>query len=136
MFSTINKELTRKRNNLKAREFITESVLGVDEVLPGSEEEFDDIVDVDSVPDEVYKKIDDALEKIVSDPNYDDTEADELLDDDIDDDDIDDATINAIIDEAANAWYDDENIGHPDVSRKHDTHNQPRFTATGSVANS
>lgn len=127
MFTSINAEYNKKKNAGKADQFIAESVLSVDEVLPGSEEEFDDIVDTDSIPDEVYNKIDAELNKIINDPNYDDIEAEELVDGD---DDIDDATLDAIIDECANAWYDNENINHPDKSRREAMKDQPKFASS------
>ena len=100
MFPTINAEyLAAKRADAENR-FILESVLDVDETLPGSDEEMESIVDPDSVPDDVYAKIDKELDKIVEDPDYDDTEAEEMLDDDFDVDDISDAEIDAIMDEA------------------------------------
>jgi len=104
MFGNINKEYNAKKRAKKENQFITESVLGVEEILPGSEEEMDDITDVDSVPEEVYKKIDAELDKIVNDPNYDDSEADELADDDLGEDDEDDEAIDAIVNEAVDGW--------------------------------
>lgn len=127
MFTSINSEYNKKKNAGKADQFIVESVLAVDEVLPGSEEEFDDIVDTDSIPDEVYNKIDAELNKIISDPNYDDIEAEELVDGD---DDIDDSALDAIVDECANAWYDNENINHPDKSRQEAMGSQPKFASS------
>lgn len=134
MFSTINEAFNREKRREHDELLIVESVLGVDEVLPGSDEELDDVVDADSVPEEVYKKVDAELDRIVGDPNYDDTSAEEL----VDDDDIDDNEIDAIIDEAAcnmadTFWYDDERIGHPNVNirkkrgEKKDCHCQPEF---------
>lgn len=108
MFGNINKDYSAKKRAKKENQFIAESVLGIEEVLPGSEEEMADMIDVDSVPDEVYKKIDAELDKIVSDPNYDDSEADELADDDLGEDDEDDEAIDAIVNEAVNGWDDDK----------------------------
>ena len=137
MFGTINEAFNREKRREHDELLIVESVLGTEEVVPGSEEEFEDVVDVDSVPEEVYKKVDAELDRIVGDPNYDDTDAEELVDDD---DDIDDSEINAVIDEAAcnmadTFWYDDERIGHPNTDirnkrgEKKDCHCQPKFEA-------
>lgn len=103
MFKSINGAYNAAKRAKRENELIAESVLGIEEVLPGSEEEMDDVTDVDSVPEEVYKKIDAELDKIVSDPNYDDSEADELMDDDFDDED-ENPEIDAILDEAVSDW--------------------------------
>ena len=130
MFGAINNEFNRKKRALSNDELIAESVLSVDEVIPGSEDEIDDQIDVDSVPDEVYRKIDSELDKIIDDPNYDDTEAEELLDGD--DEDISDEDLDAIIDEACNkCWYDDENLGHPDTGRRSTNTHQPIYKGDG-----
>ena len=100
MFPTINAEYRAAKRADADNSLILESVLDVDETLPGSDEEMESIVDPDSVPDDVYAKIDKELDKIVEDPSYDDTEAEEMLDDDFDADDISDAEIDAIMDEA------------------------------------
>lgn len=100
MFPTINAEYRAAKRADADNSLILESVLDVDETLPGSDEEMESIVDPDSVPDDVYAKIDKELDKIVEDPSYDDTEAEEMLDDDFDVDDISDAEIDAIMDEA------------------------------------
>lgn len=102
MFGSINSQFEAARKTRKANASILESVMEVDEVLPGSEDEMEDVVDVESVPDSAYKRVDALLDKIVGDPNYDDTEAEELVDDDVDEDEIDDAEIDAIVDETAN----------------------------------
>lgn len=129
MLKAINDQFNAKKNSLQADQFIAESALDVEEILPGSEEEIDDLVDVDSVPDEIYKKVDSALEKLLADKGYDDTEVEELIDED---DDIDDEEIDIAIDEAVGdeAWEDDESIGHPDVDDQDDDpddHEQPEF---------
>jgi len=100
LFPTINAEYRAAKRADADNSLILESVLDVDETLPGSDEEMESIVDPDSVPDDVYAKIDKELDKIVEDPSYDDTEAEEMLDDDFDVDDISDAEIDAIMDEA------------------------------------
>lgn len=105
VFGSINSQFDKARRDRAENEFIVESVMGVEEVLPGSESEMEDIVDVDSVPDDVYKKIDAELDKIVGDPEYDDTEAEELVDDD---DDIDDNEIDAVINEAVGEWLEQD----------------------------
>ena len=105
MFDTINAAFSRAKNDLAENAFILESVLDVEEVLPGSEEELDDEVDVDSVPDNVYTKIDKVLDKYVSSGKYDDTEAEEMVDeDDYDEEDVSDEEINAIITECVSIW--------------------------------
>ena len=129
MLKAINDQFNAKKNSLQADQFIVETTLDVEEVLPGSEEEIDDLVDVDSVPDEIYKKVDSALEKLLTDKGYDDTEVEELIDED---DDIDDEEIDVAIDEAVGdeAWEDDESIGHPDTDEQNDDpddHEQPEF---------
>lgn len=105
MFDSINAAFNRAKNDIAEHNFIVESVLDVEEVLPGSEEEMDDEVDVDSVPDDVYAKIDKVIDKYVSSDKYDDTEAEELVDDDdYEDVDVSDEEINAIVSEAVSLW--------------------------------
>lgn len=130
MFAAINEQFTRAKRQASEDEFIVESVLDVEEVLPGSEDELDDQVDVDSVPDEVYNKVDAELEKIVSAPDYDDTEAEEMIDDeDITDEDL--AEIDAVITEAVQVWRNDEDLGHPDRKRRSSNKHQPLFKGEG-----
>lgn len=102
LFGSINSQYEAAKRDRAENAFILESVLGVDEVLPGSDDEMADVVDVDSVPDSAYKKVDAMLDKLVDDPDYDDTEAEELADDDVDEGEIDDSEFNAIMDEACN----------------------------------
>lgn len=131
MLNGINRQFNAAKKTAAEDQFIAESVLAVDEVIPGSEEEFDDLVDVDSVPDDVYKKVDKALDDLIGDENYDDTEVEEL----VDDDDIDDEELDAVIDEACNAWYDNEGINHPNTDlRCPNTKPQPKFDVNTSVA--
>lgn len=105
MFDSINAAFNHAKNDIAEHNFIVESVLDVEEVLPGSEEEMDDEVDVDSVPDDVYAKIDKVIDKYVSSDKYDDTEAEELVDDDdYEDVDVSDEEINAIVSEAVSLW--------------------------------
>lgn len=105
MFDSINAAFNGAKNDIAEHNFIVESVLDVEEVLPGSEEEMDDEVDVDSVPDDVYAKIDKVIDKYVSSDKYDDTEAEEYVDDDdYEDEDIPDEEINAIVSEAVSLW--------------------------------
>ena len=111
MFESINRQFEEAKRSRADQDLILESVLEVDEVIPGSDDELEAQVDVDSVPDDVYKKIDAELEKIVSAPDYDDTEAEELYDEE--DEEFTDAEIDAVITEACGAWLDDENLGHP-----------------------
>ena len=106
MLEAINKQYNDEKKNASEEQFITESVLEVEDVVPGSEEEMDDVVDVDSVPDDVYTKVDQALDKLISDKDYDDVEADELLDDDMDEDEVSDADLEAIMDEAVGEIHD------------------------------
>lgn len=108
MFSTINKQFAAAKRSRKEDRFILESVLGEEtEILPGSEDELEEMIDPDSVPDDAYKKVDALLDRIVASGKYDDTEAEELLDDDIDENEIDDATLNMLIDEGAAEWLAD-----------------------------
>lgn len=120
MFKSINEQYRREKKRLAENAFILESVLDVEEVIPGSDEELDSVVDTDSVPDEAYRKVDDVLERIVTAPDYDDTEAEEMVDDDdgLEDDEELDGELDAIIDETQGLWYDDENLGHTNVSRR------------------
>ena len=107
MFNSINRKFRAAKQAAKDRATILEAVLGVEEVLPGSEEEIESTIDVDSVPDDAYNKLDAALDKIVDDPNYDDTEADEMMDgDDFDEDDISDEELDAIINETCAEYLD------------------------------
>lgn len=126
MFDSINAAFNRAKNDIAEHNFIVESVLDVEEVLPGSEEEMDDEVDVDSVPDDVYAKIDKVIDKYVSSDKYDDTEAEELVDDDdYEDVDVSDEEINAIVSEAVSLWescdeddYDDDDEKDDDEEEK------------------
>ena len=106
MLEAINKQYNNEKKNASEERFIAESVLEVEDIVPGSEEEMDDVVDVDSVPDDVYAKVDQALDKLISDKDYDDVEADELLDDDMDEDEVSDADLEAIMDEAVGEIHD------------------------------
>lgn len=117
MFDSINAAFNHAKNDIAEHNFIVESVLDVEEVLPGSEEEMDDEVDVDSVPDDVYAKIDKVIDKYVSSDKYDDTEAEELVDDDdYEDVDVSDEEINAIVSEAVSLWEssDEDDSGDDD----------------------
>lgn len=122
MFDSINAAFNRAKNDIAEHNFIVESVLDVEEVLPGSEEEMDDEVDVDSVPDDVYAKIDKVIDKYVSSDKYDDTEAEELVDDDdYEDVDVSDEEINAIVSEAVSLWEScDENDSDDDDEKDDD----------------
>lgn len=133
MLSGVNAQYRNKLADAKNNTFIVESVLGVDEVLPGSDEELDDLIDVESIPSEVYAKLDKAMDNLIGDDGIDDDEIEELIDED---DDLDDEAfeeLDAVINEAANAWYDDEGIGHPDLSRRSGTKGQPKFTGSAMV---
>lgn len=104
MLPGINDLYLKMKEDQANHRFIVESVVSTDETIPGSDEEFEDIVDADSVPDDVYAAIDKALDKFVDDPDYDDTEAEELVDDDdemfLGDIGVSDGAIEAIMDEA------------------------------------
>lgn len=125
MFDSINAAFNHAKDDIAEHNFIVESVLDVEEVLPGSEEEMDDEVDVDSVPDDVYAKIDKVIDKYVSSDKYDDTEAEELVDDDdYEDVDVSDEEINAIVSEAVSLWEssdeDDSDDDEEDDKKKDD----------------
>lgn len=121
MFDSINAAFNRAKNDIAEHNFIVESVLDVEEVLPGSEEEMDDEVDVDSVPDDVYAKIDKVIDKYVSSDKYDDTEAEELVDDDeYEDVDVSDEEINAIVSEAVSLWESSDEDDSDDDDEKDD----------------
>lgn len=84
MFAGINEAFNEAKSRAEDDAFILEAV--IEDILPGSDEEDDDIVDSESIPKEIYDKVDKALDAIIDDPNYDDTEIEELLDDeDLDD---------------------------------------------------
>lgn len=121
MFDSINAAFNHAKNDIAEHNFIVESVLDVEEVLPGSEEEMDDEVDVDSVPDDVYAKIDKVIDKYVSSDKYDDTEAEELVDDDeYEDVDVSDEEINAIVSEAVSLWESSDEDDSDDDDEKDD----------------
>lgn len=101
MFESINKRFYRERNRFADDEMIVESVVD-DENLIDDDDEDDDIVDSDSLPAEIVSEVDKALDKVVERPDFDDVEVEELLDDDEDDDE----SINATIDECAQALVD------------------------------
>lgn len=107
MFSSVTKAYNAARKKWADNKFIVEAVVDVDEVLPGSDEEIDDQIDTDSVPDEAYRKIDAELDKLVSSPDYDDTEIEEMSDDDdeYDESEVDDAELDAIVDEACDQYW-------------------------------
>lgn len=121
MLGDINKSFDRKKANAANDQFITESVLSEEELL----DEFEDGVDADSIPDEVMAKVDSELDKIIGDTGeMDDDEIEEMLDDE----DFDDEEIDIALTEAAGKfWTDDENIGHPDTSRRSGKKQQPDF---------
>lgn len=101
MLGEINKSYNAAKCNAAADRFIAEAAMDVEEVVPGSDDELDDLVDTDSVPDDVYAQVDKALDAIVGKEDYDDTEVEELIDED-DYDDEEDPEIDALISEAAN----------------------------------
>lgn len=154
MLKSINDAYNASKNSIRADQAIVESVVEDDEeILPGSDEEIDDVVDVDSIPDQIYRQVDSALDKLIGNGDIGDEEIEELLDsdEDVDEDSVSDAQIDAmivgdeapanakqlteaafkVISEAANKWYDDENIGHPNTDRRDGTVHQPLFRPTG-----
>lgn len=121
MLGDINKSFAHKKANIANDQFIAESVLSEEDLL----EEFEDGVDTDSIPDEVMAKVDNELDKIIGDhADLDDDEVEEM----VDDEDFDDEEIDIALTEAAGKyWTDDEDIGHPDNSRRSGTKHQPKF---------
>lgn len=111
MFSSINKGIIAAKRSAADHALINEAVLDVDEdIIPGSEEELDDVVDPDSVPDEVYQHLDKELDKMIAKDGYDDADAEELVDDDVDEDELSDGEIDAVISEACGSWIGDETL--------------------------
>ncbi len=134
MLGTVNSKYNSGIRDAKEDRFILESVLDVEEVLPGSDEELDDIIDTESIPADVYARVNKAIDGIIGDGDIGDDEIEDLLDDDgEDDEDPRYAELDAVISEAANAWYDDEDIGHPNINRRNGTKDQPRFAGTAMV---
>lgn len=136
MLKSINEEFNRAKQNVADDAFILEAVLDTEEVLPGSEEEIDDVVDADSVPDDVYKQIDKALDNLIGKDSYDDSDVESLLDDDDDvsDEEISDEELDALINENAGAWVDPEGIGAPNTAdRTSNSTHQPLFDDHHSV---
>lgn len=113
MIASINREYRSRIHGLAEDAFILESVLSVEEVLPGSDEEMEDIIDVDSVPADKYAALDQMLDKIVDSPDYDDSEADELADDDFDENEVDDSELDAIMESACGEWLDEGAVAQP-----------------------
>lgn len=124
MLQGVNNAFNSGKRAAREDQFILESVLGNDDDILNEmdDEDMDDIVDVDSVPNEVMSKVDAALDKIIGN-GIDDEEIDEMLDDDIEDED----SIDIAITEACGAWYDDEAIGHPNKAIRDGVKHQPRF---------
>ena len=110
MFKHINEEYNARKKANAERRMILEATMDVEEVIPGSEEDMENIVDADSVPHDVYKKIDAELNKIINDPDYDDDDAESMVDgdeDDIGDDEesiVDDDVLSALMNEAVTWW--------------------------------
>ena len=122
MLQGVNNAFNSAKRAAREDQFILESGLGEDDILNEMDDDMDDIVDVDSVPNEVMSKVDAALDKIIGN-GIDDEEIDEMLDDDIEDED----SIDIAITEACGAWYDDEAIGHPNKAIRDSVKHQPRF---------
>lgn len=142
MLESVNRRFMHARRRQREIDFIMEAALDVEDAVPGTDAAIDNVVDPDSVPDEVYRKIDKALDDIVNREDYDDTEIKELIKDDMDDEDfddediIDDMELDGVITEAAGAWLDCEDMGHPDMDRNDgscDDTEQPKYDAEGSV---
>lgn len=142
MLESVNRRFMHARRRQREIDFIMEAALDVEDAVPGTDAAIDNVVDPDSVPDEVYRKIDKALDDIVNREDYDDTEIKELIKDDMDDEDfddediIDDMELDGVITEAAGAWLDCEDMGHPDMDRNDgscDDTEQPEYDAEGSV---
>lgn len=109
MFGEINRRFNKAKRDAEEHRFIVESTLEVEEVLPGSEDEYDDEIDVDSVPEDVYKEIDKKLDELISKGDYDDEEIEEMMDDDDDvDDDEFDIKVEEVVNEGINTWIMNE----------------------------
>ena len=118
MFGRINRMYLDRKQSIRDRRFINETAAEMADPIPGDEGDegdLDELIDVDSIPEEYYNKIDRALDKIVNDEDYDDTELEEMLDDGVSGDteeiDIDDDTalvpegeIEKVVTEAAAGW--------------------------------
>ena len=81
MLSDLYESRLKFKNAMK---FIVESVVADDNF---EDEEDDELIDVESVPDDVMERIDKQLDAIVSKENYDDAELEELVDEDDEDED-------------------------------------------------
>ena len=85
MFKAINDGFIAMKRDLHAHRFITEAVTEDDEIVEeltgGDDGDYEDMIDTDSIPDELYDKIDAELDKIVTNPDYDDDEVEEMADD-------------------------------------------------------
>lgn len=139
MFSEINKKIHAEKAHASELRFIMEASMEIEDVLPGSDQEIEDVIDVDSVPDNAMSELDKVLDKIVDDPNYDDTEISDMINGDDDGDesgvDISEDEIEAALNEAVVAWTDDENIHHPNKDRRSSADHQPIFNPEGSIIN-
>lgn len=139
MFESINRGYMSAKRHLKDEQFIMEAATEEmeDEIVDVDDA---DTIDTDSVPTEVYKKIDKQLDAIVNDPNYDDDEAEEMVDDD--DDDVGDNEVGVVVDEAVNSWnngrywYDDEGLGHPNLNDRSQKKQQPNYYKESMVESS
>ena len=139
MFNTINEAYNENRSKVRDNELIAEAAFDIEEVAPGSEEEIEDEIDVDSIPDEVMSKMDKAMDDLIGSDKFDDEDIDSLIDED-DDSDIDTEIDEIEISESATPakrfigalheaakWYDDPGIHHPDTSRRSGNAHQPIF---------
>lgn len=105
MLGDINQKFNEEKRRAAEDQFIGEAAMEVEEVIPGSEEEIDEVIDADSVPDETYKKVDKALDDLLSKEGYDDTEVEELVDGEgetaeVDENEITDEELDRIVNEA------------------------------------
>lgn len=83
MFSSINKEYNKERNKLADDQIILESVVGTD-VMPMSDEEDDEIVDADSIPEAQLNKAMKHIDELIDKEDFDDLEIEDLIDEDFD----------------------------------------------------
>jgi hypothetical protein len=132
MLGTVNRSYNAAKSRIRNDELIVESALEMDEdeLL----EELETGTDPDSIPDEVMKNVDAALDRIIGGGIDDDEIEDMIGDEDFDEDEISDEDLDLALVEAAGAWLDDEGIGHPNVDRRCcNSLHQPIFNEKKSV---
>jgi hypothetical protein len=104
MAGIINTKLKGQLTEMKERDFILESV---NASISGSMSELSDvdedmIMDADSVPKKALKKVEDKIDQLIEDEDFDDEldmADDDAFFDDIDDEDFDDEDLDDIDDE-------------------------------------